>query len=378
MRKQKDPIKLRSREVANGNKSLYLDFYMAGHRSYEYLHLYLVPETNVKDREKNRETERLAKAILAKRVVEFQNGRFGFENKNKEGTDFYAFAEKVVEEIAKRDTNSCNLIKATIKHVAAYSHAKRLPFREINKEWLQGFKEYLASPSAAQMTLHGGATLLAANTRSCYWRELSAILGKAVKKGIIETNPCQTIDPPRKEQHERIYLTLEELRRMVATTCKDDTLKRSFLFSCLTGLRKSDVERLTWAQVADKPNGTARITFRQKKTGGLLYQDISSEARNFMQERKAGGEYVFKGFTYARSSDKLRKWAEEAGVHKQITYHSSRHTFALLLLDQSTDIYTVSKLLGHTDVKTTQLYAHILDKKKQEAIASLPSIITGE
>lgn len=375
MRKQKDPIRLRSREVTGGNKSLYLDIYSEGRRSYEYLRLYLVPEKTPADREKNRETERLAKAILAKRIVELQNGRFGFENTTKGGADFFAFAEKVRQEAAKRDTKSHFLVKATIHQVENYTGKKCLAFRDINRKWLEGFILHLQSPKATNRNLESGR--LAVNTQRCYWRELSAILGKAVRKGIIDTNPCQQIEPPKKEQHERVYLTLPELRRMANTPCKDEVAKRAFLFSCLTGMRKSDVERLTWEEVAERDGGTARITFRQKKTGGLLYHDISREAREFMGARQNKG-LVFDGFNYAHMSKKLQEWAKAAGVRKPITYHSSRHTFALLLLDQSTDIYTVSKLLGHTDVKTTQIYAHILDKKKQEAIASLPSILDKE
>lgn len=366
MRKQKDPIRLRSREVAGGNRSLYLDTYCEGRRSYEYLHLYLIPEKNAADREKNRKTEQLAKAILAKRIVEFQNGRFGFENTTNGGVDFFAFANKVAEEFNQKKTGTRHIYRATIKLIAEHTRAKTLPFRNIDKKWLEGFAQSLQTKGLSE------------NTTNCYWRILMAIMNRAVRKGIIESNPCKQLDTPRRRESERTYLTLEELRRMAATPCRDKTMKRAFLFSCLTGLRKSDIERLTWGEVAERPDGTARITFRQKKTGGLLYQDISAEARGFMEERRDADCLVFDGFVYARMSTKLQAWAKAAGVGKPLTYHCSRHTFALLLLDQSTDIYTVSKLLGHTDVKTTQLYAHILDKKKQAAIASLPSITTIE
>lgn len=366
MRKQKDPIRLRSREVAGGNRSLYLDTYCEGRRSYEYLHLYLIPEKNAADREKNRKTEQLAKAILAKRIVEFQNGRFGFENTTKGGVDFFAFANKITEDFDKKQTGTRHIYRSTIKKVAEFTNAKSLPFRDIDKEWLEGFMKSLKEAG------------LGNNTINCYWRIFMAIMNRAVRKGIVNSNPCKQLDTPRRRESERTYLTIDELRKMAATPCRDKTVKRAFLFSCLTGLRKSDIEQLTWGEVAERPDGTARITFRQKKTGGLLYQDVGTEARGFMGERGDADSLVFAGFKYERISKKLQTWAKTAWIDKPLTYHCCRHTFALLLLDQSTDIYTVSKLLGHTDVKTTQLYAHILDKKKQAAIASLPSITTIE
>ena len=64
-----------------------------------------------------------------------------------------------------------------------------------------------------------------------------------------------------------------------------------------------------------------------------------------------------------------------AGIKKHITFHSGRHTFAVMMLDLGTDIYTVSKLLGHREIGTTQIYAKVLDKNKQAAVAKIPSIL---
>ena len=98
-----------------------------------------------------------------------------------------------------------------------------------------------------------------------------------------------------------------------------------------------------------------------------------------MGERGADDDPVFDPFNYSDKMNlKLQHWALAAGVNKRITFHSARHTFALLLLEQSTDIYTVSKLLGHTDVRTTQIYAHILDEKKRSAIGKIPSVFGKE
>lgn len=73
----------------------------------------------------------------------------------------------------------------------------------------------------------------------------------------------------------------------------------------------------------------------------------------------------------------LKRWAVRAGITKDITFHSGRHTFAVMMLDLGADIYTVQKLLGHKEIHTTQIYAKMMDKKKQEAAMLIPPLLPG-
>jgi integrase len=156
--------------------------------------------------------------------------------------------------------------------------------------------------------------------------------------------------------------------------CRRPPLARAFLFSCLTGLRKSDIEKMTWSEVRQQGEFT-RIVFKQKKTGGQEYIDINPQAVEYMGERGEPDERVFKDFKYsAKTARHLQLWAEAAGVEKQITFHSGRHTFAVMMLDLGADIYTVSKLLGHKEIQTTQIYAKVMDKNKQKATMLIPQI----
>ena len=70
----------------------------------------------------------------------------------------------------------------------------------------------------------------------------------------------------------------------------------------------------------------------------------------------------------------LRAWCRRSGVTKNPTFHSGRHTFAVMMLDLGADIYTLSKLLGHRELRTTQVYANLLDKKKQAAVSLIPRL----
>ena len=172
-----------------------------------------------------------------------------------------------------------------------------------------------------------------------------------------------------------MYLTLDEVRKLAATECHYPSVKRAFLFSCLTGLRRSDIIRLTWGQVFKQGKFT-RIIFTQKKTTQQEYLDITQEAAELMGERRNPSEKVFDDIHAPTSTNEtIRKWCMAAGITKDITFHCARHTFATMMLDLGTDIYTVSKLLGHRQLSTTQIYAKVMDKNKQEAISNIPPVL---
>ena len=381
MRKTKEPIRLRQREISNGNISLYLDIYINGVRTYEYLHLYLIPEKTKKDKETNQKTMQLAEAVRSQRIVEYQNGRFGFQAGRLQ-TDFFSYTKKLAAKKSKTGSTNHYNYTSMLNHVQAYARKDRLPFSEITPQWAEGFSLYLQD--AKRINRYKDKTKpvslppLSRNGQHLYWVKFRAVIRQALKDGIIKDDPCMNVEGIREQQSERVYLTMEEIRKMIKFPCRDEVAKRAFLFSCLTGLRKSDIERLTWSDVSQS-DGYWRITFRQQKTKNMVYLDISEEARAFMGERGEDDDPVFDPFNYSDKMNlKLQHWALAAGVNKRITFHSARHTFALLLLEQSTDIYTVSKLLGHTDVRTTQIYAHILDEKKRSAIEKIPSVFGKE
>jgi len=145
-------------------------------------------------------------------------------------------------------------------------------------------------------------------------------------------------------------------------------LKRAALFSALTGLRFSDIEKLVWGELEYIEGNGYFIQFKQKKTKGVEMMPISEQAYSLLGERKEPTDKVFEGLTYSAYSNKhLYQWIGGAGITKDITFHCFRHTFATLQLSKGTDIYTVSKMLGHRELKTTQIYAKIIDQTKRDA-----------
>ena len=157
-------------------------------------------------------------------------------------------------------------------------------------------------------------------------------------------------------------------QKLVPVECELPELKKAFLFSALTGLRWSDIAKLKWSEIQHSNEYGYYIRFRQKKTKGAETQPISEQAVNLLGERKEPEDKIFDALNYSAWSNlKLQQWIYRAGIHKDITFHCARHTYATLQLTLGTDIYTVSKMLGHKELRTTQIYAKIIDEKKHEA-----------
>ena len=205
------------------------------------------------------------------------------------------------------------------------------------------------------------------NTASTYFSIFKAALKQAFVDGYLNCDIAAKAKNIMFQSARREYLSLEELNILAKTPC-DDILKRAALFSALTGMRHSDIQKLKWSEVEEYNSGY-RLNFTQQKTKGVEYMPISPQAYKLCGERKKDGELlVFAGLPDPSwISRPLERWVKASGITKHITFHCFRHTYATLQLANGTDIYTVSKMLGHTNVKTTQIYAKVIDKKKDEA-----------
>lgn len=354
----KEPIRLRQRKRDSGRVSLYLDIYIKGKRKCETLNIYLEPGDSREIKEHNRQQLALAETIRAQRLIELRNRRYNLNDESIASP----YVLDYFEAVATRKSKDCTVTTINVWNTVA--HNLRLFDTPVTLEdadiyWVQNFIDYLIED--AEVSHNAARTYLA---------KLNAMFNEAVKDGLLLRNPMLGVTLPKKEETHREYLTIEEVKAMAATDCKDAGLKCAFLFSCLTGLRYSDVKALKWGDVREQGK-FIRLVYRQQKTQKLEYLDISPQAVQYMGERGANNEAVFKMRTI---NSNLREWAKAAGITKHITFHSGRHTFAVMMLDLGVDIYTVSKMLGHKDIKTTQIYAELLDKRKQEAVLRIPEI----
>ena len=245
--------------------------------------------------------------------------------------------------------------------------------QEVDKDYCLGFIDYLNHARRKD------GKIMAKVTTAGYLRCLNCALNQAVRDEIISENPITKIDSDQRikiPESTREYLTLEEVKTLINAPCRNVIVKQAFLFSCFTGLRIGDVQKLKWSDIS-KEEGRYKVKIVMSKTKKTLYQPLGKEAVKYLPEcgNAPDGEFIFQlPSTLNRT---LKQWVHDCGIHKNITYHSARHTYATMLLTCGVDLYTVSKLLGHTQVKTTQIYAKVIDQKKDEAVNRLDTYFGG-
>ena len=382
-------MRIRFKQLSNGNQSIYLDYYtgdvirkenyVGGKRKYEFLKLYLIPERTREDKAKNEVTLALAKAIQSKRIVEVQNDAHGFQNTNKSRVNLLDYLENIGKQSAEQGSrNYARTVLNTVRALKLF-RGDYIAFRDVDKEFLSEFTDYLRQmPKASKYGVLKTGGRLSANSVVSYYGTLRTAINRAYKEGIITVNPTKEFDfasKVRQEPSRREYLTIDELKTLINTECRHEIVKRAFLFSCLCGLRVSDIRKLRWCDL-QRSGGRVRIEITMQKTKEPLYLPISDEALKWLPERGEAndGNFIFPLTHEGTVNDTLQHWAKVAGITKHISFHVARHTHATMMLTLGADLYTVSKLLGHKNIATTQIYAKIVDKKKEEAIGLIPNL----
>lgn len=368
------PVHLRTKKIAHGKESIYLDIVKDGVRRKEYLGLYLVPEQTRADKMINRATLKTAEEIKAKRLIELLEGKLTFAGKKAAKVNLIEWLEE--QRLYYYDNDNMNYSKTIhnlIRHLELFN-AKQVTLKEVTPAFLRKFLEYLRGDGANK---YGGR--LCQETIYTYFTILSILMNKAVRLDLIASNPFHKLsqaEKPQRRTKKKEYLTLDEVKRMSVAECDDWRVKYAFLFCCFTGLRYVDVSRLKWKHIAEVGKGEYQIELVQQKTKEPVYIPLSANALKWLPERGYDGKenYIFKFRDRSIIYDYLNKWAKTAGVEKHVTFHMSRHTCATLLLYYGTDLYTVSKILGHTSIKTTQVYAKVADEMKRKAVGNVPEI----
>ena len=371
--KMKEPVRIREKRLNDGNVSLYLDMYYMGARKKEGLKLYLVPEVNAAAKLQNRNTLKLAEQIKAERILDIQqNGLVNWENVKKGRMTLSAWVEKYTKDengLTPASMRSKRNAQARVEQYLLYIGKPNLALKEVDKDFCKGFIAFLKT-----CTFNNGKKTLGSTTCRIFMNRLAAALNMAVREGLIENNPFKLLDAkekPQKKSAMREFLTIEELRMLIAKPCRYEIVKKAFLFSCFTGLRYSDMMALKWNEIHKAADGkTLYIEHEQVKTKNMVTIPLSNEALKWMPRKSKGDERVFHQLRITSTTVEvvLGEWMQEAGIRKHITYHCSRHTAATLLLTLGADLYTVSKILGHRSIRMTEVYAKIVDKKKIETM----------
>jgi integrase len=372
-------ITLKERKLKSGNVSLFIEYYKGSKtnndgkrrhiRDREYLKMFLIQNPkNAGEKKKNKETLALAEKILAIKQAEYYQGRFDIKNTAKGKKRFLDFFKEQAETKIDSVKNYGNWT-ATLLHLERCISANTI-FDEVDEEFVNRVRKYFDKDARTKSKLP-----LALNSKYSYYNKFKASLRAAFNEGYLSINYASKTKSFEQAESQREYLTFQEVRKLSNTNCKYEVLKRAFLFSCLEGLRWSDINKMTWSEVRDEEKDVSRVNFRQQKTDGVEYLYISQQARDLLGERKDPNDRVFVGLKYsAVYNNEIVRWCNRAGISKHITFHSARHTNAVLLLENGADLYTVSKRLGHREIRTTAIYAKIKDEKMKEASNLIPEI----
>lgn len=290
------------------------------------------------------------------------------EQNERSGQNFIDYFKKITY---SRHPNSSESIIINWNRVAAlleiFSKNKPVPFSSISVKWMEEFKMFLLSAS------QGGSKKgsISQNTASTYFSIFKAGLKQAFIDEFFSSDISERVKNIPTKESRREVLTIEEVNKLAETPCSNNILRRAAFFSILTGLRHCDIQELKWGQIV-RHNNSWRINFEQEKTNGVEYMPISDQAYEMCGDRRDPDRLVFEGLMDPSWINRpVKKWIEAAGINKHITFHCFRHSYATLQLTNGTDIFTVSKMLGHTNVKTTQIYAKVVDAKKEKAAKAI-------
>jgi integrase len=364
----KSAVKIRKREIANGNQSLYLDIYWKGERTYEHLNLFISADGGRTAERVNKETLMLADQIRAQRLIDLQSGKYKIQQ-TKGQASFIQYFEQLTKERMNSYGNWGNW-NGALKHIKTFTKGKDVKFVDVDEDWLVKFKHFLLTEK-----LNKCDTTLSQNSCYSYYNKVKAALRQAFEERYINDNPAARIRGIKQGETTREFLSLEEIKAVSAKPCRVKKLKEAFLFSVLTGLRWSDIMKLTWSEVRGSNKEGWHLRFQQQKTKQFETLPINAQARELLGETGKPDERVFVGLKYsAYTNVALNQWMMSAGIHRNITFHCGRHTHATLLLSSGVDIYTVSKMLGHKHLQTTEIYTRVTNIKKNEAMAKLPQL----
>lgn len=325
-----------------------LDYLLNGKRVRETIKETIFYPTDSK--EERTQKERIIKRIKAQLEIELGNAKNGLVSRQLQKANFIQYFEELGN---KKEPNTKIAWDNTLKHLIEFQ-GKKISFENITVKWLENFIIHLKKD-------------LSNNSVDVYFKKINATLNQAIKEKIIVENPIKYITKPKKEETEIVFLTREEVQKVINTDFFDNEAKNAFLLSCYTGLRISDIQSLKWSHIKND-----RIQLTQTKTKNAVYIPLNENALILLDKQKHNKEFVFKLSIHDSSVNRtVKKLIKKAEIGKDIHFHCARHTFATLLVTSGVNIFTISKLMGHKDIKSTLVYAKVIDEEKEKAVNSM-------
>jgi site-specific recombinase XerD len=344
------------------NRHLYLDYRQNGHRHTESLHL-----TLTSDEKANRDIRRLAEAIRVKKMIQLASLDHGLLDPVEGKRSLVLYAEALAAKQAPK-----NPLPKSIRYLREF--AGNIQLQAVTEKWVDDYREFLLTQEA-----------IGHSTASKYLEALKTVFRHAVRDSILPRNPSESVKGISAPESIKVYLTPDEISCLAGAPLGGELgneVKHAFLFGCLTGLRISDLKSLSWGdvvrgdpwQVLKRQNKTNKTVSIPLNDAAVRIIDISPESARTPTAR------IFPKLSASltNTNQYLQSWASSAGIKKSIGWHTARHTFGTLTLEGGADLATVSRLLGHTKLATTLIYAKSTDRAKRKAVDSLPDVVIEE
>jgi integrase len=317
-------------------EKIYLDIWHNGRRKWEPLGL-----TIPADKAQRTEIMRLAEVCKSKREAQILSGEWGMVDPVSGKQTLIEYMNGIAEGRGQND-----FTHKAVKHLEKFPGGN-ISLGGVTEKWIEDFQEYLLKE-----------TELSKKTIAHYSGAVRYALRKAARDRIIPRNPAVGVKGVSVPESDRVYLTAPEVQSLANAPITGELgaeIKQAFLFGCYTGLRISDLKTLTWGDIQRDP---LQINKRQEKTKRKAFVPLHAVAWGIIDDKRLHGykDLVFPAVAQSKTNtnEYLKRWAKKAGIEKNIGWHTARHTFVVLSLESETEIYTLSKLLGHTDVKSTQ------------------------
>ena len=375
-------VEIKERVLPTGNRSLYLEYYETGFRKKEYLGIFLAPENSAKARKHNKEALLKAQEIKAQRILCPPDLHSTDGKKQRNSTLKLTWLEWCDEYI--RWSEDCGNSRKMLQHkgvvrkrIASYLEnrgKKGILLKDVDREVVSGLFDFMRNEyrNPRQIKTDGGK--LADYTLLLFEETVKAIFNKAMRSDLIAANPIHDLTKGERfhapDKH-REFLTPEELTRFLnveTATGNERQVQLAFGLSSMTGLRLGDMQHLRWSDIKDI-DGTPTICISQRKTKRVVSIPLNDLAQSLLPPRDESNPDALV-YHLVKKSDNISKYVrrikDKAGIEKDFTYHSSRHTTATLAITAGADISAVKEMLGHGSVTSTEVYAKVsLDKKIQ-------------
>ena len=350
-------VKLRQKEYKSGTKTYYLDIWHNNQRTFEFLEIRIDKNSTSVERKEKKE---LAERVRAKRELELENYIHGTIPRHRKKACFNDYYNAFLDSYKKNDKR---MFRYAYEKFLDYSGLKRIQAHEIDLKLMEGYKQYLENDAG-----------LTGETPYDYFARFKRVLKRAFKDGLIDQNRYLEISelsiPRTNNQLKKQVFSIDELRKLNATPCGNEEVKRAFLFACYTGLGEAEIRNLTWSRILNEN----KIMLFREKTGEQILNDLPESAIKLLGQRGKNEDLIFTLPSNVAVSKNLKNWAKAAEITKNISFYCGRHTFAVQLLMSGANLKTVADCLGQSSTRYTIKYLNYVDVLKSKAISDLPSL----